>query len=252
MKFWANSSTRGGSAPLELEQEMVYMKFEIKGDSLPVVICNLDEGEYMITESGSMVWMTPNMKMETVAGSVGKTIGRFFSGEKLFQNRYTAEGGPGLIAFASSFPGCIVPVEVTPSKSVVLQKSAFLAAHGSVELSVFFNKKFSSGLFGGEGFIMQEVKGSGIVFAEIDGYAVSYDLGVGESMIVDTGNLAMMDSSCKMEVKTVPGVKNMLFGGEGIFNTQVTGPGKVTFQSMTLSGVAASLRPYFPTVDGGS
>lgn len=225
------------------------MNYEIKGDALPVVICNLNAGEYMITESGSMVWMTPNMKMETVGGGVGKVIGRLFSGEKMFQNRYTAEGGPGHIAFASSFPGCIVPIEVTPNKPVVLQKSAFLAAHGNIELSVFFNKKFSSGLFGGEGFIMQEVKGTGIVFAEIDGHAVSYDLGVGESMIVDTGNLAVMDATCTMEVKTVPGVKNMFFGGEGVFNTQVTGPGKVTFQSMTLSGVANSLRPYFPTND---
>lgn len=187
------------------------------------------------------------MKMETITGSAGKAIGRLFSGEKLFQNRYTAQGQTGLVAFASSFPGSILAIPVTPSKPVILQKSAFLAATSGVELSVFFNKKFSSGLFGGEGFVMQKITGNGTVFVEIDGHAVTYDLGVGESMIVDTGNLAMMEHSCSMEVKMVPGVKNALFGGEGLFNTEVTGPGKVTFQSMPISTVAASLRPYFPS-----
>lgn len=226
------------------------MNYEILGESLPVVVCNLESGESVINESGSMVWMSPNMKMETIGGGVGKVIGRMFSGEKLFQNRYTAQQDKGLIAFASSFPGTILAVEVTPQKSVVLQKSAFLAASTGVDLSVFFSKKFTTGLFGGEGFIMQKVSGTGTVFVEIDGHAVTYDLGPGESMIVDTGNLAMMDSTCTMEIKSVPGVKNMLFGGEGVFNTQVTGPGKVTFQSMPLSGVAAVLRPYFPASNG--
>lgn len=223
------------------------MTYHILGDSLPVVECHLEANESVINESGSMVWMSPNMKMETIGGGAGKVIGRMFSGEKLFQNRYTAEHGPGLIAFASSFPGTILAVEVTPTRPVILQKSAFLAATSGVELSVFFSKKFSTGLFGGEGFIMQKVSGQGTVFVEIDGHAVSYELEQGQSMIVDTGNLAMMDASCSMEIKTVPGVKNMLFGGEGLFNTQVTGPGKVTFQSMPISSVAAVLRPYFPS-----
>ncbi len=223
------------------------MTHEIIGGSLPVVVCHLEAGESMINESGSMVWMTPNMKMETIGGGVGKMLGRLFSGEKLFQNRYLAQGGKGMIAFASSFPGAIVAKEVTPDKPVVLQKSAFLAATEGVELSVFFNKKFSSGMFGGEGFVMQQVSGSGVVFAEIDGFAQSYELAAGESMMVDTGNLAIMDASCTMEVETVPGVKNILFGGEGLFLTKVTGPGTVTFQSMTLNGVADCLRPYFPT-----
>lgn len=225
------------------------MTHEIIGGSLPVVVCHLEPKEAMINESGSMVWMTPNMKMETIGGGVGKMLGRFFSGEKLFQNRYTAEGGKGLVAFASSFPGCIVATEVTPDKPVVLQKSAFLAATEGVELSVFFNKKASSGFFSGEGFVMQQVSGSGTVFAEIDGFAQSYDLAAGESMMVDTGNLAMMDASCTMDVEVVPGVKNILFGGEGLFLTKVTGPGRVTFQSMTLSGVANCLKPYLPTND---
>lgn len=222
------------------------MTYNIIGDSLPVVECQLEPGEHVINESGSMVWMSPNMKMETVSGGPGKVIGRMFSGEKIFQNRYTAQKSPGLIAFASSFPGTILAIDVTPSSPVILQKSAFLAASSGVELSVFFSKKLTTGLFGGEGFIMQKVSGHGTVFVEIDGHAVSYMLESGQSMIVDTGNLAMMDATCSMEIKSVPGVRNTLFGGEGFFNTQVTGPGRVTFQSMPISTVASVLRPYFP------
>lgn len=222
------------------------MKYEIIGEALPVVVCNLNAGESVINESGSMAWMSPNMKMETVGGGAGKMLGRLFSGENLFQNRYTAQGGAGMIAFASSFPGNIVAIEVTPNKPVIMQKSAFLAGTSGVELSTFFSKKAGAGFFGGEGFIMQKVSGSGIVFAEIDGHAVSYDLGRGESMIVDTGYLAIMDSTCTMDIQSVPGVKNMLFGGEGMFNTVVTGPGRITLQSMPISGVAAVLKPFFP------
>lgn len=222
------------------------MKYEIIGEALPVVVCNLNAGESVINESGSMAWMSPNMKMETVGGGAGKMLGRLFSGENLFQNRYTAQGGAGMIAFASSFPGNIVAIEVTPNKPVIMQKSAFLAGTSGVELSTFFSKKAGAGFFGGEGFIMQKVSGSGIVFAEIDGHAVSYDLGHGESMIVDTGYLAIMDSTCTMDIQSVPGVKNMLFGGEGMFNTVVTGPGRITLQSMPISGVAAVLKPFFP------
>lgn len=222
------------------------MKYEILGEALPVVVCNLDAGESVINESGSMAWMSPNMKMETIGGGAGKMLGRLFSGENLFQNRYTAQGGPGMIAFASSFPGNIVAMEVTPSKPVIMQKSAFLAGTSGVELSTFFNKKVGTGILGGEGFIMQKVSGSGIVFAEIDGHAVSYDLGYGESMIVDTGYLAVMDATCTMDVQSVPGVRNMFFGGEGVFNTVVNGPGRITLQSMPISAVAAVLKPFFP------
>ncbi len=211
---------------------MFVMEYRIEGGSLPVVLCQLAPGESVINESGSMTWMTPNMKMSTVGGGASKMLGRMFSGDSLFQNVFTAEGGPGEIAFAPSVPGTIVPVEVTPDKPVILQKSAFLAASQGVELSVFFNKKLGAGLFGGEGFVMQKVSGSGIVFVEIDGHAVEYDLGPGQSMIVDTGNLAIMSHTCTMDIQKVPGVKNMLFGGEGVFNTLVTGPGKITVQSM--------------------
>lgn len=223
------------------------MKYKIEGHPLPVVICELENGESMITERGSMSWMSPNMKMETTSnGGVGKALGRMFAGEALFQNRYTAQGGSGMIAFASSFPGSIMPLDIAPGNGMVVQKSGFLASETGVELSVFFQKKISSGLFGGEGFIMQKLSGNGAAFLEIDGHAVQYDLAAGQSMVIDTGYLAAMSETCSIEIVTVPGVKNMLFGGEGIFNTLVKGPGRIILQTLPISSVAGALRPYFP------
>ena len=224
------------------------MKYQIQGDSTPVVICELNAGETMITESGSMVWMSPNMEMQTSGGgSLGKAFGRMFSGENIFQNLYTAKGGPGLIAFASSFPGSIRAVEITPDKPVICQKSAFLAAEQGVELSTFFQKRGMVGFFGGEGFIMQKLSGRGLAFIEIDGHAVEYDLKPGQQIIVDTGNLAIVEPTCSIDVQTVKGMKNMFFGGEGIFNTVLTGPGRVWLQTMPIYNVANAIRPYIPT-----
>ena len=187
------------------------MKYEIKGDTLPVVICHLEAGERMITERGSMAWMSPNMKMETSTnGGFGKAFGRMFSGEAMFQNIYTAQGGNGLIAFASSFPGSIKAFEIGPGQEYIFQKKAFLAGEPGVNISVHFHKKVASGLFGGEG-------------------------------------LAAMSVTCQMDIQTVPGLKNIVFGGEGLFNTVITGPGHVWLQTMPISSVADSLRPYFPT-----
>lgn len=221
------------------------MRYRIEGTPLPVVICELNAGEQMITERGSMSWMSPNMKMETTSnGGIGKVFGRMFSGEAMFQNRYTAMGGPGMIAFASSFPGTILAVEITPDRPLIVQKSAFLASTTGVEQSVFFQKKLSAGFFGGEGFIMQKLTGHGVAFLEIDGYTVEYDLAPGERLIVDTGYLATMDASCSMDIQSVPGVKNMLFGGEGIFNTVIIGPGKIRLQTMPINSVASSIAPF--------
>ena len=223
------------------------MTYSIVGGSLPGVICDLQPGETMITESGSMAWMTPNMKMETSAGGLGKALGRMFSGESIFLNRYTAVGGPGQITFTSSFPGAIRAVEIAPGRELIVQKSGFLAATSGVNLSVHFQKRFGAGFFGGEGFIMQRLSGSGTAFIEIDGHACEYNLAAGQSMIVDTGYLAAMDATCSMEVVTVPGIKNALFGGEGIFNTVVKGPGKIILQTMPIVSVANRLRVYFPS-----
>jgi uncharacterized protein (TIGR00266 family) len=202
----------------------------------------------MITERGSMSWMSPNMKMETTSnGGLGKALGRMFSGEALFQNRYTAQGGAGMIAFASSFPGSIRAFDIAPGRELVVQKSGFLASEKSVTLSIFFQKRLGAGFFGGEGFIMQKLSGQGTAFAEFDGHVVQYDLAQGQSIVVDTGYLAAMDATCSMDIRSVPGVKNLLFGGEGIFNTVVTGPGRVYLQTMPVVTVAGAIKPFIVT-----
>ena len=164
----------------------------------------------------------------------------------MFQNKYTAVGGAGEIAFASSFPGDIMALEVSPQNEYVIQKSAYLASSPSVELSVFFQKKVGTGFFGGEGFIMQKLSGSGIAFVEIDGSAVKYQLQPEQQIIVDTGYVVMMSATCSMDIQTVKGIKNALFGGEGLFNTRITGPGKVYIQSMPIINTAQRLIPYLP------
>lgn len=223
------------------------MKYQILGDTLPVVVCELENGEKMITEGGGMSWMSPNMKMETTTnGGIGKAFGRMFSGEKIFQNIYTAQGN-GMIAFASSFPGSIKAFDIAPGQEMIFQKSAFLAGESGVEMSVFFNKKLGAGLFGGEGFIMQRISGYGTVFAEFDGHVVEYELQPGQQIVVDTGHLAAMTATCSIDIQAVPGVKNMLFGGEGVFNTIISGPGHVWLQTMPINNVAGVLKPYFPS-----
>lgn len=224
------------------------MQYQIVGEPLSAVICNVEAGESLITERGSMSWMTPNMQMETTSnGGFGKAIGRMFAGEALFQNRYTAQGGPGQITFASSFPGSIKVFNISPGNEMVVQKSGFLASEAGVELSVFFQKKLGSGFFGGEGFIMQKLSGNGTAFVEIDGYACEYELAAGQSMVVNTGYLAAMTASCSIEIVSVPGLKNKLLGGEGFFNTVVKGPGRIILQTMPISAVADALSVFFPS-----
>lgn len=224
------------------------MKYEIQGGNFPVLICTLDANETMITEGGGMSWMTQNMKMETSSnGGIGKMLGRMMTKESLFQNNYTAQGGEGMIAFASSLPGEIMALEVAPGKEYVAQKSAFLASTSGVTLSTFFQKKLGAGFFGGEGFIMQKLSGNGTAFIEIDGSAIKYELAAGQQLVVDTGHVVLMSSTCSMDVQTVKGVKNVLFGGEGLFNTVVTGPGEVTLQSMPVPKLAGAIQPYIIT-----
>lgn len=222
------------------------MKYEIKGGAFPIVVCQLTKGEKMITEKGSMVWMSPNMSMETTGGGLGKMFSKAFSGESMFQNIYTANGD-GMITFGSSFPGKIVAIDIKPGRNFIVQKSAFLAAEAGVELSIHFNKKMGAGFFGGEGFIMQQLSGQGTAFVEIDGDLVEYELSAGQKIIVDTGNVAGFDSTVSIDIQTVKGVKNMVFGGEGIFNTVLTGPGRIWLQTMPIANVANAIRPFIPT-----
>ena len=223
------------------------MTYTIEGTPLPIAICKLTEGESIITERGGMSWMSGGMEMKTnTQGGLGKAFGRMISGESMFMNEYTCKTGEGMIAFASSFPGSIIPFEISASNTIIAQKTAFLAATSGVSLSMHFNKKFGGGLFGGEGFIMQKLTGDGTAFVEIDGHVVEYTLEAGQSMIIDTGHLAAMTEGVSLDIQTVKGVTNMLFGGEGMFNTVLKGPGKIWLQTMPAVNLANSLFGYMP------
>ncbi|MCL2053607.1 MAG: TIGR00266 family protein [Oscillospiraceae bacterium] len=227
------------------------MNYQVKGEPFPVVVCSLDSGESVNCQKGAMAWMSPNMQMQTNAGGgVGRMISRAVSGESIFQNVYTAQGGAGEIAFAASVPGHIMAMNISASRSVVAQKRAYLASEMSVDMSMFFQKKIGAGFFGGEGFIMQKFTGNGTVFLEIDGSVVEYDLQANESIHVDTGYLAAMDATCSVDIVTVKGIGNALFGGEGFFNTVVSGPGHVWLQTMPASAIAGALAPFMASNKG--
>ena len=195
-----------------------------------------------------MSWMSPNMQMETTSGGGAKKVfSRLISGESLFMNEYTPRNGQGVIAFASKFPGSIIPYEVRPGRGIVVQKRGFLAMEKGLDVSIYFQQKMSRGFFGGEGFVMQRISGDGLVFLEIDGHCKEYELQAGQSIVVDTGYLAAMSETCTMDVQAVKGAKNIFLGGEGLFHTVISGPGKVYLQSMPLYGTAQALIPYLPT-----
>lgn len=222
------------------------MRYEIEGGTLPVAILYLDAGETIISEVGGRTWTRGPIELETKAeGGFGKSLGRMFSGESLFMSKYTAKG-PAEIAFASSFVGKIVVRELKAGESIICQKSAFMCATAGVELTNHFQKKIGVGFFGGEGFIMQKVTGPGTVFLEIDGHCKEYDLSAGEEIVCDTGVTALMDATCSLDIRIVKGLKNKLFGGEGLIDTVVTGPGKVYLQTMSISKLAGLIIPFVP------
>ena len=229
------------------------MEYEIIGGSFPIVECTLKAGEAMITQSGSMAWMDPTIKMETSTnGGIGKVVGRLFTKEALFQNIYTSEKDGSKIAFGTAVPGSIRAIKIEPGKTVICQKSSFLASYGNVEVSTFFNKKIGVGIFGGDGFIMQKFSGEGIVFVEIDGSNKEFELKEGEKLILSTGYLVTMDDTCQIDVQTIKGMKNIFLGGEGIFNTVITGPGKVVVQTMPLAKLSNSIAAYLPLNNSSS
>lgn len=218
------------------------MEAKILGDSLPVVTCKLKRGESVITESGGMSWMEDGIKMTTSTnGGIMKGLGRALAGESLFMNIYTAEKDDVEIAFSSSFPGKILEFDLNQGETIIAQKRAFLCAESSVDIAMHFRKKLGAGFFGGEGFIMQKITGPGKVYLEIDGEVVKKYLEPGEKLKVDNGYVAAMTSGVKLDIETVPGLKNIMFGGEGLFLTTVEGPGTVYLQSMPVSKLASML-----------
>lgn len=224
------------------------VNYEIKGGSMPVAICYLNGGQKLISESGAMGWMSENIIMDTnMKGGFFKSIGRSLSGESLFLNTFTCSYGTGKIAFPCSVPGKIMCKELQHGESIICQKGSFIAAEESVSLNIHFKKRLSSGFFGGEGFILQRITGPGTVFLEFDGFVDEVILGPGEKLRVDTGHVAAFEPSVNFDVEMIKGFKNVFFGGEGLFLTTLTGPGKVYLQTMPLQNLAGKLSFYFNT-----
>ncbi|MCI8299813.1 MAG: TIGR00266 family protein [Lachnospiraceae bacterium] len=225
------------------------MRYEVLGDTMPAVEVVFDTaGESMYTQSGGMAWMSEGIAMDSnMKGGLGKSIGRMFSGESLFMATYKAEKPGAMIAFASTVAGEVLPIDVGATGGMICQKGAFLCAQESVTLSVALTKKLSSGLFGGEGFILQDISGTGMVFLEIDGNKVEKNLAPGEVLKVDTGNVVAFEKSVKYEVETVKGLKNIFFGGEGLFLTKLTGPGRVILQTQNFNEFAGRIIKMVPS-----
>ena len=223
------------------------MDYRILGETLPVVEIRLMTGEAMYTQSGGMAWMSEGLTLDSnIKGGLMKGIGRMFTGESLFMATYTAVRPDCIIAFASTVPGRILPVDMSRT-SLICQKGAFLCAQPTVEVSTVFTKKISAGFFGGEGFILQQLKGSGMAFLEVDGDVVEKILAPGEVMKVDTGNVFAFEPTVSYEIETIKGVKNMLFGGEGLFLTRLTGPGKIYMQTMNIAEFTGRIAQGLPT-----
>ncbi len=225
------------------------MRYEILGDTMPAVEVTFDApGETMYTQSGGMAWMNEGVAMDSnLKGGLGKSLGRMFSGETLFMATYKAQRPGAMIAFASTVAGEIVPVDVGASGGMICQKGAFLCAEESVKLSVTLTKKLSAGLFGGEGFILQDISGSGMVFLEVDGNKIEKELAPGEVIKVDTGNVVAFEKSVQYEIETVKGLKNIFFGGEGLFLTKLTGPGKIILQTQNFNEFAGRIIRMIPS-----
>lgn len=221
------------------------MKFIIEGD-YPILRCKLDQGETIKTTAGAMSWMTENIDVEVTTGGIMKGISRMFAGESMFFSYYTANRNDQEITFAASLPGTIINIKME-GQTLIAQKTAYLASDKSVDLETIFTKKFTAGLLGGEGFILQKLSGFGELFLEADGSLTEYNLVAGQSLLVDQGHVFMFDESVSYDIKTVKGMKNVLFGGEGLFLVKLTGPGKVVLQSMPISNLASKIIPFVPS-----
>jgi len=229
------------------------MKYKITGDNLQLVTVELNAGETVYGEAGTMVYMSSNMTMEAkMRGGLMKAIGRKFAGETMFLTEFSPAGGEGLVAFGGNAPGTIKPIELASDREFIVQKDAFLCAENTVELSVEFQRRLGSAFFGGEGFILERLSGEGTVFIHACGDFVEFDLKAGQTMKVDTGCVVGWDGSVGYDIERVKGIKTMFFGGEGLFLTSLNGPGKVIIQSMTLHNLASALAPFLPSGAGGS
>lgn len=224
------------------------MKYKIVGQTVPVVEISLNKGETVYTQTGGMSYQTDGIEMKTNArGGIMKSLGRMFSGESIFMANYTAERDGATIAFATTVPGDIIPVDLNQMPNgLIVQKGSFLCAEDSIETSVTFTKRFSAGLVGGEGFILQKAQGNGMLFLEVDGDQIEKELMPGEVLKVDTGNVVAFEPSVSYEVEVVKGLGNIFLGGEGIFLTRLVGPGKVILQSQNFGDFVGRILPFIP------
>ncbi|MDE5569618.1 MAG: TIGR00266 family protein [Ruminococcus sp.] len=222
------------------------MHYQIIGETVPAVECTLNAGESMFTQSGGMIWQTEGITMTTNArGGVGRSLGRIFTGESIFMANYTADVSGAVVAFGSTVPGSVIAVDISQGELIV-QKGAFLCAEQTVDLKASFTKKFAAGLFGGEGFILQKLFGKGMAFLEVDGDKIERVLEPGEVIKVDTGNVVAFESTVNYDVETVKGLGNILFGGEGLFLTRLTGPGRIILQTQSFNEFAMKIASRMP------
>jgi uncharacterized protein (TIGR00266 family) len=256
----AASAGDTGLRPLDTEVEHLEreyagahgrISYRIDGTTLQVVTIELEPGEIVYSESGGMSWMSGNVEMNTTSGGgLGKMVKRALSGESLFITDFFVNSGRGTVAFASEFPGKIIPFNLKPGESIIVQKDAFMCAEKSVDMDLHFRKRLGTGFFGGEGFIMQKITGPGLAFLEVDGEVIEYDLQPGQQLKVDTGHLAAMEATVDFDVTMVKGFRNILLGGEGLFLASVRGPGKVWLQTMPMSKLAQKIAQFMPQVGG--
>jgi uncharacterized protein (TIGR00266 family) len=223
------------------------VRYRIDGTVQQTLFVDLDAGRTIFSDAGAMSWMSASVAMKTYAsGGMSGLLKRAFSGATLFVVDFTAEGAPGHVAFSADFPGKVLPFELEPGRSVIMHKHAFLCAEKTVQLDVFFTRKFGAGLFGGEGFVLQKLTGPGGVFAELDGDAIEYSLKPGETMRVEPGHVAMFEESVQFDIQMIQGFANVLMGGEGLFLATLTGPGRIWLHSLTPSKVAHRVAEYLP------
>jgi uncharacterized protein (TIGR00266 family) len=260
----SNLTGDGGSLPPQLDTTLDHLQrefqggpgrisYRIDGTTMQVVTIQLQQGEIVYSESGGMSWMTDNVEMKTnTGGGIGKMLKRAFSGESLFITDYYVNRGTGIVAFANEFPGKIIPFHLSDGQSIIMQKDSFMAAEKSVDLEIHFRRKLGAGFFGGEGFIMQKATGPGLVFCEVDGEVVEYNLQAGQVLKVDTGHVAVFEPSVQFDVSIVKGFRNILLGGEGLFLARLEGPGKVWLQTMPMLNLAKKILQYAPASSGGS
>ena len=232
------------------------MQTRIQGTILPVLDVQLDPNESVFSESGELSWMTGSIQLHTAGGKAGakgmlSSLSRKLAGGTFFMTEYTAEGAPGMVAFATKVPGHIKAVELDGSRQFMVHRQGYLCGVPSVVLEIGFQQKLSAGFFGGEGFILQKISGTGAAWIELDGEVVEYELAAGEVLRVHPGHVGMFDAAMTFEIERVKGIKNIMFGADALFLAKLTGPGKVYLQTMPLANLAAALGPYIEQPGGG-